>query len=116
MARSKYGAKRTVVNNITFASAKEAARYQMLVVLERAGQIKDLQLQVKFDLHVQGCKIGRYIADFVYVLPYSPAGPPPHGGVVEHVIVEDVKGMKTPMYRWKKKHLKAEYDIEIREV
>ena len=34
-------------------------------------------------------------------------------------VVEDVKGgeaTKTPLYRWKKKHLKAEYGISIVEV
>jgi hypothetical protein len=31
-------------------------------------------------------------------------------------VVEDVKGMRTPMYRWKKKHVEAQYGITITEV
>jgi hypothetical protein len=27
-----------------------------------------------------------------------------------------VKGFKTPLYRWKKKHVEAQYGITIREV
>jgi len=37
MTYNKYGAKKTVVDNITFDSKKEAARYQELKLLEKAG-------------------------------------------------------------------------------
>lgn len=31
-------------------------------------------------------------------------------------VVEDVKGFKTPLYKWKKKHVEAQYGITIREI
>lgn len=100
--RGKYGAQPTEVDGIRFASKKEAARYQTLRAVQLAGAISDLRLQVPFPLHVGGQKIGTYLADFVYV----------QGG---ETVVEDVKGVRTPMYRWKARHLRAEYGISIRE-
>ena len=102
---SKYRAVRTTVDGITFASKAEARRYQELRMLERARKITGLRLQPRYDLHVNGQKIGTYVGDFEYVVR--------HGGTT---VTEDVKGMKTPMYRWKKKHLKAQWGIEIQEV
>jgi hypothetical protein len=56
---------------------------------------------------VNGEKIGRYVADFRYVDTAT--------GVVT---VEDVKSgpTKTPVYRLKRKLVKALYDIDITEV
>ena len=48
--RNKYGNKKTVVDGITFDSRKEAKRYQELKLLEKAGEIKDLRRQVKYEL------------------------------------------------------------------
>lgn len=101
----KYGAKRTTVDGITFDSKREAERYDELQLLVRAGQIHGLRLQPSWDLHVMGVKVARYVADFSY-----------HVWAEGPVVVEDVKGMRTPMYRLKAKMLKAEYGIEIREV
>ena len=47
---SKYKSRRTVVNERVFDSRKESRRYQELVLLERAGQISNLRLQVPFEL------------------------------------------------------------------
>lgn len=47
---SKYHAKKVVVDGIEFDSKKEAAHYQELKLLQRAGKISNLQTQVKFDL------------------------------------------------------------------
>lgn len=47
---SKYHARKQVVDGIEFASVKEARRYTELKLLQRAGKIKDLQLQVPFEL------------------------------------------------------------------
>lgn len=99
---NKYGAKKTVVDGITFASKAEARRYGELKLLEKAGEIRHLELQPKFDLTVNGEKIGRYVADFRY-----------REGTES--VVEDVKGFKTPVYRLKKALVKALYGIEIRE-
>lgn len=106
-ARSKYGNVRTTVDGVTFASKREAVRWRELRLLEQGKTIHSLQRQVPFPLHVgQAVKqpIGTYIADFVYGTS--------HG----ETIVEDVKGYRTALYRWKRKHVKAEYGIEIQEV
>lgn len=103
--RHKYGAKRTEVEGIKFDSKKEAARYGVLKLLLAAGEISDLQMQVPFSLNApSGERIGFYEADFVYLEKGKPCR-----------TVEDSKGVRTPMYRWKRRHLKAQYGIEILE-
>jgi hypothetical protein len=47
---SKYKAKKTVVDGITFDSQKEAQRWCELRLLEKAGVIKNLQRQVPFEI------------------------------------------------------------------
>jgi hypothetical protein len=47
---SKYGNKKTVYNGMVFDSKAECERYKELVLLEKAGKIKDLKRQVKFEL------------------------------------------------------------------
>jgi len=114
MSKHKYGAKPTTVNGIRFASKAEARRYSELLLLARAGEIIDLGLQPTFSLRVPlkggGFKeIGKYKGDFSYVIPgYRP--------ILDKAVVEDVKGFKTPMYRWKKKHVEAQYGITITEI
>jgi hypothetical protein len=107
MAAHKYGAKSTTVDGIRFASQKEAQRYQGLKLLERAGEIENLVLQPSFTLDVgnAAAPIGKYKADFEYFDKRT-----------NQLVVEDVKGFKTPLYRWKKKHVEAQYGIRIVEV
>jgi hypothetical protein len=64
---------KTEVDGITFASKIEAAHYKTLLLRLKAGEIRDLRLQVRFPLfacpHVQDTKkvkVCDYIADFVY--------------------------------------------------
>lgn len=100
MKRAKYNNKKTVIDNIVFDSKKEAARYVELKSLLKAGAISDLELQVRFPLSVNGQKICVYVADFCYKSKGK-------------TIVEDVKGVKTGIYRLKNKMMKAIYGIEI---
>lgn len=102
----KYGNKKTEVDGIVFDSKKEATRYQELRLLERAGAIGDLELQPKYPIEVNGTKICTYIGDFRYRDPASKY----------NRTIEDVKGIKTPVYRLKKKLMKAIYGIEIQEI
>ena len=108
MRRSgKYNAKRTTVEGITFHSAKEARRYQELRLLEKAGEIVDLGRQPSFLLHALGAtmrdqNIGTYLADFQYFDENSKAW-----------VYEDVKGYDTPLSKWKRKHVKAQYGIDV---
>lgn len=124
MAKSKYRAKPVVIDNIRFASQKEGKRYGELKLLERAGQIHGLQLQPTFHLTVpsvgtggpyERANVGQYRADFSYCECRNQVkceiGPRPRA-----FVVEDVKGFKTPLYRWKKKHFEAQYNITIREI
>lgn len=120
-ARSKYNAVKTTVDGITFHSLKEANRYRELELLQRAGKIARLKLQPRFSLFVtedayrnghgfqepRDIEIGAYVADFEYDELSVEA---------TRRVVEDVKGFKTPLYRWKKKHVEAQYGIVIREL
>lgn len=105
----KYHNSRTVVDNIKFDSKKEASRYLELKMLEKAKKISNLELQVPFEL-VPAIKInGRmnrkvvYVADFVYLDENGKR------------VVEDVKGVKTEVYKLKKKLMAWRHKIDILE-
>jgi hypothetical protein len=100
---AKYRNRKHIVENIKFDSIAEARRYIDLRLLEKGGKITGLTLQPVYDLHVCGVLVCRYRGDFRYRV----------NGVE---VVEDVKGVKTPTYRIKKKLMKAIHKIEIREV
>lgn len=105
-ARHKYSARRTVVDGITFPSKREARRYRELALLAAAGDILALELQPAWDLHAPGGrKVCTYIADFRYVV-----------AATGETVIEDSKGVRTPIYRLKKKWLLAEHGIAVREV
>lgn len=102
--RGKYGAIKTTVDGITFDSKKEAARYVQLRNMQQRGEIADLEMQVRYRLEVNGLKIADYVADFVY---FDAAKARP--------IVEDVKGVRTAVYKLKCKLMEAIHGIEILE-
>lgn len=100
---SKYGAKKTAYNGITYDSRKEANRAAVLEKELAYGIIQDLQRQVSFELQEaytnnKGEKIRAitYKADFVYTIQ-------------GRRIVEDVKGFRTPEYKLKKKLFEYKY-------
>ncbi len=126
MGKSKYGSRKVTVDGITFDSKKEAGRYQQLKLLERAGEISGLLLQVKYvlipaqrepcnDIYTSGAKKGcfkpgkllekecSYVADFVYI----------RGG---KTVVEDTKGFRTEAYKIKRKLMLHIHGIRIKEV
>ncbi len=104
---SKYGNVKTICDNITFDSAKEARRYQELKLLLAAGEISELKLQVKYQLNEGGTHKLYYVADFVYL-----------SGKV--LIVEDVKPFSkgeyylTPTFKKKMKLMKKIHGINIK--
>lgn len=108
--RHKYGARKVEVDGIKFDSQAEANRYKTLKLLEQVGEIHSLELQPSFTLQdsfeFQGVKhrgVG-YRADFKYTTKE---------GVT---IVEDVKGMQTPVFKLKWKMLlfrASEYNSPI---
>lgn len=110
--KSKYRAKKTEIDGIVFDSRKEAKRYTELKLMEKAGIITDLELQVPYVIlpayRKNGKKIReiKYIADFVYWDTEK-----------NKKIVEDVKGVKTEVYKIKKKLFEYKYgDLEIIEI
>lgn len=101
---SKYYAEPTIVDGVRFASKKEAKRYGELKLLEAAHEITDLTCHPRWPLMVNGIRVANYLADFSYYDCQS-----------EKPVVEDVKGYKTPVYRLKRRMMKAIYGIEVLE-
>jgi hypothetical protein len=120
MRRSKYGAIRTEVDGVVFASKAEARRFQELRLLEKAGEVNGIELQPVFPLEVvrpwsgEVIQVGVYKADFRYwSLPANGREMYPHA----RQVVEDVKGgPTTAVYRLKKRIVEALYGIQITEV
>lgn len=126
---SKYFSRKAVVDGITFDSGREAERYSQLMLLQKAGKISWLRIQVRFELlpaqyeeteavYIRGAKKGQpkrgkciekavfYIADFVYCDEYG------------RMIVEDAKGCRTKDYIIKRKLFRWKFgeEYEFREV
>lgn len=104
---NKYGSKKSVCSEgHTHDSAKEADRCSQLHLLQRAGEIADLEIQKEF-LITPAIKYGKpmknerkscYRADFVY---YDKA--------LGKTVIEDSKGMRTKEYILKRKLVKQLY-------
>lgn len=120
--QSKYHSEKITILGMSFDSKREARRWFELATLEKAGEIKNLRRQVKFELIPtqrepdiigkrggirQGKVIERevsYYADFMYE---DKAG---------QTVVEDTKGVRTPEYIIKRKLLLWRYGIRIQEI
>jgi hypothetical protein len=89
-----------------FDSTGEYTRYVELTRLENSGQIYELHRQVDYPLVVNARVICHYVADFVY-----------RDIETDDIVVEDFKSRPTmtPVYRLKKKLMKAIHGIEIKE-
>lgn len=107
---SKYNNQKTPAFGIMFASKKEANRYEQLRLMEIGGLVKNIKIQVRYRLEVNGMHICDYIADFVYLDKIKKSKSDPW---VE--VVEDTKGVRTAVYKLKKKLMLALHGIEIRE-
>lgn len=99
--RSKYKAVRTIVDGVSFASKKEAARFGVLKIRERIGEISDLALQPRFKMIVNDVLVCTYVGDFAY----REAG---------EMVCEDVKGVETDVFKLKCKLLWALHGVEIK--
>ena len=123
---NKYGSRKIEVDGIIFDSKKEAKRYQELSLLEKAGEIIDLQRQVKFVLIPaqyetieRYSKTGKrlkdrkiciekecaYYADFTYF-----------DVNLDTLVVEDTKGFMTKDYIIKRKLMLHVHGIRISEI
>ena len=103
----KYHNTKTVADGIKFDSKLEAERYAQLKILERAGIIRELELQPSFELLPSFKKNGKtwrktvYKADFRYILAEN-----------DKTIIEDVKGSTaviTDVFRLKQKLFEYKY-------
>ncbi len=97
---NKYRNERTVIDGISFASKKEAKRYKELMYARLSGDCLWFLRQTPFHL-AGGVK---YISDFIVFWRDG------------SITIEDVKGIKTPVYLLKKKQVEATYPITITEI
>ena len=122
----KYKAQKTKRGKLTFDSKKEAERYDALMLLQKAGEIRGLKLQVRYCLQeayttFEGEKVKSidYIADFVYERRTAPDS---YGQRYWLPVVEDVKGNKDPssaayrVFSMKAKLFRSRYGFGIMEV
>lgn len=111
--RMKYGNRRIVTEDGTFDSVKEHRRWCELKLMEKAGEIVELQRQVPFvvipkqkdELGIVVEREVKYIADFTYRTRKD-----------YKLVVEDTKGMKTKEYILKRKLMLYRNGIRIQEV
>lgn len=130
--KTKYRNKKITVDGETFDSRKEYRRYTELKLMEQAGEVRNIQRQVKYVLIPAqrdpdtigprgGVKKGKlierevsYIADFVYEIWL-----PTYVGIdIEGWwrVVEDTKGVRTKDYVIKRKLMLWVHGIRIREI
>lgn len=105
---NKYRNKKVPIDMYVFDSIAESKRYKELVLLQKAKKIENLQLQPKFLLQESFRKNGKtyrkieYIADFMYEEDGK-------------IIVEDVKGKETEVFKLKRKLFEKKYmGLELR--
>lgn len=103
--RAKYRNKKAEVDGHKFDSKLEAERYKKLKIMQYAGLISNLQMQVNYELlpKQEGERKVTYIADFVYQ----------QNG---QTIVEDVKGRVLPVFILKRKMMLFFHGIKIQEI
>lgn len=99
---NKYRAVKKTIDGYTFHSSGEAKRYAELAMLGKAGKITALSLQLRYRLSVNGIHVCDYYPDFTYY----------ENG---QLVVEDFKGLRTPVYQLKKKLMLAIHGITVRE-
>jgi len=106
--QSKYGNKKTEYNGVMFDSKKEAEYCATLDILKKASKKEDrvasYELQVPFQITLNKKKICKYFADFKVL----------YADGREEIV--DVKGVKTDVYKIKKKLVEAQFGIKIVEV
>lgn len=104
---NKYHAKESVFKGVKYDSQREAEFAECLDLLAKIGEVSDVKIQVPYKIEINGQLICRYVADFV--VTYS-------DNRVEVIDVKSPYTAKLPVYRLKKKLMKAVLGIEIKEV
>jgi hypothetical protein len=106
LKRSKYGNIRSrCAQGKAHASKLEARRCDELHLLQKAGEIYALMAhpQRSWRLTANNVEVAKYVSDFDYMTSDG------------YSVVEDCKGVATPVYRLKKKLMLALYGIEVQE-
>ena len=111
-AESKYKNRHsTVAEGLTFHSEKEARRYAELKLLQKVGEVLEIELQPAFELQPGYRRNGKYIRPITYKADFRITWKD------GRVTVEDVKGYKTEKYQIKKKILLFKYpELDFMEV
>jgi hypothetical protein len=99
---NKYKARPVTTEEGRFASQREYQHWCVSKLREKAGEISHLERQVRFKLAINGHHICDFIADEVFT-----------DTATGKRVVVDVKGVKTPVYRLKKKLMKALLNIDV---
>ncbi len=107
---SEKGKEARTFDGITFDSKREMEVYRDWVRPQvAAGLLRNLQFQVKFALNIKtptgfNIRVGYYVADWTALDRQG------------RLLILEAKGHRTPLYKWKKKHMEAEYGIRITEL
>lgn len=113
--KHKYNAKKVTIDGITFDSKAEAAYYNRLKILKKAGEIKDFEMQVQFNL----------LESFEHPSKKTKAGEPSRVRAInftpDFVITEldgsktvvDVKGMITKDFPLRAKLFMNKYNMPL---
>ena len=115
---SKYHNQKDSRGGVKFDSRKEARYFDELMLRQANGEIRNLKLQPEHTLMesfmtLDGTRIQaiRYRADFSYEEPITD-----ETGTHWILRVVDAKGVKTDVYRLKKKMFREKYGFDITEV
>ena len=108
---NKYKNQKMEYDGILWDSKKEMSWYIKFKLMEKAGEIEDLQRQKEYII-IEPFKVGNkkyrktsYYADFYY-----------KKNGIEHIIDIKSEATKTPVYKLKKKLMAYKYGIEIEEL
>ena len=102
--KSKYKSVKCEHFGVKFDSKRERDQYIKYIHQQSIGEILSIKLQPRFDIIINGKFCGFYKADFEIELPNK------------SIQIIDVKGMKTIVYKLKKKIIEAMYNIKIIEL
>lgn len=100
---NKFRAKRYFTHGVWFDSIAEGRFYESLMKRHERGELGEIKRQPEFPLYAQdGGFVGKYRADFQFM-----------DNIAGRERTVDVKGFDTPLSKWKRKHVKAQYGIEV---
>ncbi|AQL56429.1 DUF1064 domain-containing protein [Abyssicoccus albus] len=109
MSKSKYGAKKIIVDGIKFDSKVEASYYKVLKHKQEIGEVKDFELQPEIEIIPSFKYKNRKRRPMVYRMDFKVEY---YDGLIVYV---DIKGMPTPDAKLKRKlveHMFRDNELE----